>query len=359
MTRRLFFALAVLGSACAESPRDGADFQPFQLPDGSPADAVIADGCGSVEVTFVDHTPTVMLLIDQSNSMADHYIGEKSRWQVVREALVGLPGVHEALVGSTGGVLRQYSDKIRFGATLYHSDLGFDDRICPVLTKTSPPRLGALTLVETMLTKEVPGGDTPTGESVDAVVRDLIAFHEPGPKYIVLATDGEPDTCAVPNPDHGQHESVAAVQRAFTRGIHTFVMSVGTDVSAAHLQDLANAGSGLPLGTSSTKVRQATDAVGVKRAFDDMLFGVRSCFIAIEGQVTKPSTGRVFLTAGSKRVEIPKLEDDPAKRTGWRIWNAPTTDRDQLLELVGDACESIKTGDRTVEAIFPCDGYIR
>jgi hypothetical protein len=100
-------------------------------------------------------------------------------------------------------------------------------------------------------------------------------------------------------------------------------------------------------------VRQATDAASVQAAFDDMLHGVRSCFIKLEGTVLKPETGHVFLTTGSTQVEIPKLEDDPEKRTGWRM------DGNGILELVGDACENIKTGDRTVQVIFPCDGYIR
>ena len=40
-----------------------------------------------------------------------------------------------------------------------------------------------------------PQDETPTGESIDAVAGQLAAFEENGPKIIILATDGEPDTC--------------------------------------------------------------------------------------------------------------------------------------------------------------------
>ena len=64
----------------------------------------------------------------------------------------------------------------------------------------------------------------------------------PGPKYIVLATDGEPDTCAVPNPSNGQPEAIAAAPSSFAKGIPLFYISVGTDVSATLAQAMANAG---------------------------------------------------------------------------------------------------------------------
>src|SRR5262249_24932837 len=78
-------------------------------------------------------------------------------------------------------------------------------------------------------------------------------------KYILLVTDGNPDRCGEPDPQCGQDDAITAVQAAFAAGISTYVVGIG-DITAAtndpgcwgrcgplHLQDLANAGAGLPV----------------------------------------------------------------------------------------------------------------
>src|SRR5690606_23607575 len=82
-------------------------------------------------------------------------------------------------------------------------------------------------------------GETPTGEAIRAVIPVLDSDRAPGPKFLLLVTDGEPDTCATPDPQCGQDESIAAVQEAYEKNIKTFVVGVG-EIGLEHLQDLAN-----------------------------------------------------------------------------------------------------------------------
>src|SRR5258707_665443 len=84
------------------------------------------------------------------------------------------------------------------------------------------------------------GGEVPL-----EAARVLSDFDAPGAKIIVLATDGEPDTCEEPNPQNGGPAAIAAASTAFSAGIHTYVLSVGGDVRSA--QQMANAGAGLPV----------------------------------------------------------------------------------------------------------------
>ena len=51
-------------------------------------------------------------------------------------------------------------------------------------------------------------------------------------KYIVLVTDGAPNTCLVRDPQCGQDASVAAVQAAFGAGIRTLVVGLGGILTA-------------------------------------------------------------------------------------------------------------------------------
>ena len=106
------------------------------------------------------------------------------------------------------------------------------------------------------------GWETPTGHALNRVAATLAAFSATpaGRKYLVLLTDGNPNTCAVGDPQCGQDLSVVAAQSARTQGIRTLVLGLG-DLLAAntgclpnsmpcgerHLQDMANAGVGQPV----------------------------------------------------------------------------------------------------------------
>ncbi|HEX6766854.1 MAG TPA: hypothetical protein VF103_15270, partial [Polyangiaceae bacterium] len=86
-----------------------------------------------------------------------------------------------------------------------------------------------------------------------------------GRKYVVLLTDGNPNTCRVADPQCGQDLSVKAAQDARALGITTLILGLGDIVTtnsgcepaimpcgARHLQDMANAGTGLAVETPPT-----------------------------------------------------------------------------------------------------------
>src|SRR5207302_1728119 len=72
-----------------------------------------------------------------------------------------------------------------------------------------------------------PGGATPTTGAIKAAVNFYMGSVDSNghPKYLLLATDGEP------NCSSGSNDSAAAEQAiadAATAGIHTFVVGIGT-----------------------------------------------------------------------------------------------------------------------------------
>jgi len=179
--------------------------------------------------------PTVILLIDQSLSMRDPF-ESSTRWSTLQNALMD----------ASDGIVPTLQGEVRFGISFYTSFNGSAGGECPLLEEVAPS-ITNYDAIQELYDRMSPQHQTPTGDSISAITQTLLADTFPGPKAIVLATDGEPDTCEMPDPNLGQGESIAAAQYAFSMDIPTFVISVGNDISLQHLQDLANAGAGLPV----------------------------------------------------------------------------------------------------------------
>ena len=289
--------------------------------------------CADQNVTFDVQTPTVVLLIDQSGSMTASF-GNVSRWEAVRDALVD----------PVDGVVAQLESQVRFGLTLYTSFNGFDGGTCPVLTEV-PPALDNYQAIADTFNMNQPEDETPTGESIAAVTQALLADPWPDEKIIVLAADGEADTCALPNPQNGQPEAIAAAQDAFNQGIKTFIIGVGNQVSQQHLQDMANAGQGVGPNDPDAPFYQPQDKAALVQAFEDIINGVRSCVLTLNGMIVQGMEESCTVTVNG--MDVPY--DDP---NGWKV-NNPSE-----IELVGQACEAIQQGTVEVDVVCTCDAII-
>jgi hypothetical protein len=212
---------------------------------------------------------------------------------------------------------------------------------CPMLTEVDPA-LDNFAAIEATMSMAAPVQDTPTGESLEAVWQKLDAFDEPGRKYIVLATDGEPDTCDEPNPQNGQPESVAAAEAAYAAGIETFVISVGDEVSEGHLQDMANAGQGVQGGDPDAPFYLALDQGALVQAFEDILAGVRSCQLDLETPLAPEDADACTVEVNGQVVPL----DDP---NGWQL-NDPSE-----VELLGTACDALQAGTSSVQMSCACE----
>jgi hypothetical protein len=320
------------------------------------------NSCQSVSITPTRSIPNVMFLVDQSGTMTDPFSG-KERWTAARDAIVAVTGQLDSIV--------------RFGLTTYTSANGDFDLTCPRLPVAGNPLAGAPrvdfglnnagvisdTAVYPSRYPSDAGADTPTGDSIDALVTIIENGAQPmdEPTIIVLATDGLPDSCECPNSgscvpgtptSHDPEvEAVDAAANAFSSGIQTFILSVGPDVAQSHLQQVANVGVGLNRNGSEgdAPFYTANTPAELDMAFQKIIGDSISCDIQMDKQfddkVKACADGDVRLDG----VALPCSQTD-----GWRV--KPGVD--DVIELVGSACVTLRSGNVTFSATFPCGAII-
>jgi len=355
----------------------GANF--FRVPDAGP-NLVDAARCNRLDVGFEKVIPTVAIVVDRSSSMLEGY-GTGTRWAALKSSLIG-----------ANGLIQANEQDMRFGLVMFTALPS--GSTCPALEPAIGQvsfTLGSHAAISAVYGPALPPttekGETPTGETIVAVTTALNQVTEPGLKFILLATDGEPDTCpgvcmgTCPvadrpgwprDPNCGQDKSISAVQAAFAKGIRTYVIGIGNAVGVEHLQALANAGVGLPvvLGTQANWLTascgylpaqlagmyamtspmnapfyQAMDQAALAAALKAILSAVRSCKFVLKGMVE-------LANAGSGQVILdgrPLVYNDP---NGWRM-NSPTE-----LEVLGAACTELETKARMLNVSFPCSVYL-
>lgn len=318
-----------------------------------------AGNCIDVDVDFTPQTPTVMLLVDRSGSMnGDSQFEDAPAWDCrARDNDWRWNVARYVLLHPTEGVVKPLEDKVRFGQVLYSARETRET--CPTLTGVVTP---ALNNHDAML-QEFPcsdiDDDTPTRESLAAAVEQLAAFNEPGPKIIVLATDGEPDSCqyydwerqssweaqGIRDRAHSNEIGAeikasvvaeAAAARAKDITVHTIHIAENNGTLWQHIQDVAEAGGGQAFAAYSVEE--------LKDAFQNIVDGSRSCKIDLSGSIEKgkESQGRVTLDGG-----VLELDD----KDGWRVNNS------SQIELLGEACETIKVGEHVLDIKFPCGTF--
>jgi len=310
-----------------------------------------------------------MFLVDQSGSMDFDDFGPMNlnRWTAAHTAVTSI-------------VSDPVDDIVRFGLTTYTSRNGNDNLPCPRLPVAGNP-LAASPRVDFGLNNGGPignnsiypalypddaGEDTPTGDSIDALVGLIKASPPPddGPTIIVLATDGEPDSCEYPDPNNAFEENfskqeavdaAAAAHNDLEMPIDVFVLWVGdlnenpTDPVRSHLQDVANAGVD---GTGTVWV--GDDPASLQGAFQQIVSDSISCDV--------PMAERFVNVAAACAEGDVRLDGIPLScPSEWRV--KPGVDNvieliDNPDPMVTDACDTFKSGSVTFTADFPCGSII-
>ncbi len=333
-------------------------------------------GCNDLSVETKEVTPTVLLLVDNSSSMFEP---RDKLWDPL----------YNVLMKPTDGIVASLQSKVRFGFTSYRGSSTANDPACPNMFEVDY-KLDNFTPIDTLYKqqgaewKQGVKWETPTGAAIKKAAEKLAAYtaDPPGPKYILLVTDGNPNTCAALDPQCGSDESIKAVQDAKAMGIGTFAVGIGDIIAGnsgcepawgrcgpLHLQDLANAGQGLAVAAPPDQLKYqactptqmlaatyagaaetpgaapfytAANAAELETAIKGLLNSVVSCTYDMNATVV----GNAALgTVKVNGTDVPY--NDP---NGWKL-----EDNKVQITLQGTACDSFKaTAGSKLLVSFPC-----
>jgi hypothetical protein len=313
--------------------------RPVSVP-AQPPPQPARSGCVETTRSYSSEPASVMLLIDQSGSMTARF-GNSTRWDVLRQAIVD----------PDKGLLAWLDESARVGLMLYSSQNGsLGGNSCPLITEV-PIAIDDIDQVrsEYLAAQPLPRGDTPTGESIDRAVQRLTQMQSDAPKYLLVLTDGDPDTCAQPNPQLGMPQAIAAVQNAIAQGVrHVYTVGVSEDISGANLQAMANAGAGkdpaLIFGQDAAAEQPlfaSTDPEQLASQLEGVIGDIRTCTISL-GQWAGASRGL------DGRISLDGQTLEFGSADGWSFVD------DATLRIHGTACQKILGDGQKLEISFPC-----
>lgn len=296
--------------------------------------------CAEGSATATRLHPQVILLLDGSSSMREGY-GDTTKWAAMRQALVN----------PNNGVVKTMESLIEFALVIYAGEYSNSGGECPVPGDVVPHAINNYNAIEAALPAESPGRRTPTGEALDAVCRALPGINDEGnrPQYVILATDGEPNSCEGGGfQGSPAYQSVIdAANRCCENGVTLYVVSLAsvTPEFQAHLQQLANIGMCQQGGSapvySPQSPQQLSDDIG------HLVGGALNCDVLINGTIVegKECEGSDVRLGD----QVLKCNDS----NGW-ILAEPN-----LIRLQGQACEDFKNDPtKAVTATFPCEVLI-
>jgi uncharacterized protein YegL len=309
------------------------------------------DGCNKATIAFESKLPAVLIVVDRSSSMF-----ERGLWEPLKQGVLA--------------IVQQLQADVLFGFTTYTGQAG---GVCPDLSGgvgVEIDNYAAIRAAYEALAAPTYKGETPTSRAIDEATALLSAQPASTPKFILLVTDGEPDFCDDPNVVCARDAVVASAQQARAKGIGTLIFSVGGSVDRAHLQDVANAGSGLgvedrqmavasqcagakgsystPAGNAAYYEPNVNDQQALAGALSGAVAGLRSCIFDLQGQV------EIDLSVASQGVvEIAGKRVPFGGADGFRM-NSPTQ-----LELLGEACVQLRKPESVDVSIdFPCEAIV-
>ena len=305
--------------------------------DGEPIRNLCPDG----QVRTTRSTPRVILVLDGSCSMSTPYPANGApsatrcdnnpgtRWAALRDALIA-PGT---------GVVDRLANVVEFGVLVFGTT-----GQCPLTTDPIDPALGNLAAISGSMPQSPPGMFTPTGMALDYVHDNMIKMQAPDaefqPQIVVLATDGEPNSCDNAN-EQTYQASVDAVTRIEALGVQTYVVSLADATGAFHdhLQQLADLGSG----TGSGILYEPTTPENLTADLETLVGGAVGCDLALNGEVAPGQECSGMIQLGGQPLKCHTDYEVPDPRH---------------ITLVGQACDMLKgTPDTILTADFPCESF--
>jgi hypothetical protein len=295
-------------------------------------------GCAEGNTNASLARPRVILVVDGSCSMTTPYPANgamsatrcgndpNSRWAALRNALVG-----------QNGVVANLQNVVEFGMVVFGTQPQ-----CPLTGAAIEPAAGNFDAINAALGNSPPGMFTPTGPALNYVYDNLVLGEQldtdSQPEIVILATDGEPNSCNDTTPSF--EETMAAVTRGHDMNVTTYVISLADATGQFHdnLQQLANIGSG----SNSATLYEPNSPQELADALSQLVGQAVSCDLELRGRISQGTECQGTVT----------INGDPLEcngRNGWELLDQ------NHIRLNGDACDRLlHESSALLEARFPC-----
>jgi hypothetical protein len=304
--------------------------------------------CGAYDRPSSKLPPDILIVLDASGSMNEDAMnmsctggcGALSKWALLTPAL--------------NQVVMETETEVNWGLKLFadvnNNTCGVSPNMAAVpIGASSAAAIAAAIAARTDAAGNITmGSRTPTRAAEDAAVTYLTGLTDPNPKFILMATDGQPNCPASGNSSNDDTPgAIAAVTAAATAGFPTFVVGISAPAGAANdaLNGMADAG-GYPRAADPRyyPVTSAAEFVAVLRT----LVGVATtCTFSIPPPPTNDgTTSREDISVGSNTGPIPQDANN-----GWTYSDTTHTS----ITLHGSSCAAVENGTITnVTIIFNC-----
>ena len=200
------------------------------------------------------------------------------------------------------------------------------------------------------LTANSPSGATPTTETINNVVAYMQTLTDANPKYLLLATDGEPNCLGGNANSKDIAGATTAIGNAKAQGFPVFVVGIGNvNTATATLNGMANAGGEAQAGT--TAYYAVTDTASLETALTKIVGMVSSCTISLQNVPSGQWTIAIWATDSSgNTIQIPNNASD-----GW----AYTDTTKSSIALVGPTCDNLKNGTYSnIQFVYTCQDQV-
>jgi hypothetical protein len=297
--------------------------------------------CGAQSYGLQNVPPDLLIVLDKSGSMGN---------QPDDTACPRMGGACETkwadMTSGINMVVGQTEASIRWGLKYFATNgtCGVaDGAAVPIAPNNAMPI--AMSIMPTN-----PGGSTPTRVAITSATTYMMGLTDANPKYILLATDGEPN--CIPNDrktddpdDMGAEDAVAA---AATAGFPVFVVGVGNVATAVTVLNQMAVNGGRPQAgtTKYYPVANTADLVSVLTMIGGQ---ITSCSFALGEVPPVPTNVGVYSDPGQK-----KIPQDTTHTNGWDYGAGMRS-----IELFGAACDDVKNKTTTnIQAIYGCPGVM-
>jgi hypothetical protein len=311
-----------------QTPMTDAAMMKPDMAEAVPIDPDPTCGQQSFPVDFTRTVPNVMLVVDDSGSMAEvipapPMVPQQTKWEAARAAVKSL--------------LTKYPDAVNWGLSIFPQP-GASDLCAPGVVDVP---VGAGTSVSILqkieaINGKLLNGSTPTPETLAAIQAANVLKDPIHENFLVLLTDGVPSCAAA-----GGVTSVLQALYAQTPSVKSFIIGFGNETNSnpTLLDEWAEAGHTARAATP--KYFQANSLGDLTTAFDSILGAVASCNYALTETPADPMLLTAYLDGQAVAL-------DPV--------NGATYDEaTQSLVFHGSACDRIKGAQvEKIEVVYGC-----